>query len=103
MTTKLSFIFIFMIMSRSVSRPRPSVERRADSAKSTFPIILLWGAGVLMELELEAEAEAAEAEAEAEAEAARDDSSSMIERNVAWMAFFTIDWVDSLPPFINES
>ena len=92
-------------MSRSVSRPRPSVERRADSAKSTFPIILLWGAGVLMELELEleAEAEAAEAEAEAEAEAARDDSSSMIERNVAWMAFFTIDWVDSLPPFINES
>ena len=96
-----------MIMSRSVSRPRPSVERRADSAKSTFPIILLWGAGVLMELELEleaeAEAEAAEAEAEAEAEAARDDSSSMIERNVAWMAFFTIDWVDSLPPFINES
>ena len=90
-------------MSRSVSRPRPSVERRADSAKSTFPIILLWGAGVLMELELEAEAEAAEAEAEAEAEAARDDSSSMIERNVAWMAFFTIDWVDSLPPSINES
>ena len=56
-----------------------------------------------MELELEAEAEAAEAEAEAEAEAARNDSSSMIERNVAWMAFFTIDWVDSLPPSINES